>query len=45
MGRLFRAIVFLMILFAVAVVGYSFFGNMSPTQSEMMETVTLDAGN
>ena len=45
MGRLFRAILYLAVIFALAVVGYAFFGDMSPDQVEIRETVTLDANN
>lgn len=42
MGRIFKLLLFLLILGAVALVGYAYLGDLSPDQSDMREPVTLD---
>ena len=42
MGRLFKLLLFLLVLGAVSLVGYAYLGDLSPDKSEMRESVTLD---
>lgn len=40
--RLFKLVLFLLVCGAVAVVGYAYLGDLSPTQQEIRKPVTLD---
>lgn len=42
MGRIFKLLLFLLVLGAVSLAGYAYLGDLSPDQSEMRESVTLD---
>lgn len=42
LGKIFKLLLFLMVLGAVALVGYAYLGDLSPDQSDMREPVTLD---
>ena len=44
MGRLLKFLFFLILLGAVALVGYAYLGDLSPEQEEISEPVELDAG-
>lgn len=41
--RLFKLLVFLAVVGFVALVGYAYLGDLSPTQTDISEPVTLDA--
>lgn len=43
MGRLFKFLLFLIVLGAIGVVGYAYLGDLSPAQDEVSEPVELDA--
>ncbi|MEM9708136.1 MAG: hypothetical protein AAF871_05035 [Pseudomonadota bacterium] len=43
MGRLFKFILFLIVIGGLGVVGYAYFGDLSPTQDTVTEPVELDA--
>ncbi|WP_456388963.1 hypothetical protein [Profundibacter sp.] len=43
MGRLLKAIVFLLLLGFIALVGYAYVGDLSPVIIEVNQPVTLDA--
>lgn len=42
MGRIFKLLLFLVVLGAVTLVGYAYLGDLSPDQSDMSEPVKLD---
>ena len=42
MGRLFRLILFLIVVGALAVVGFAYLGDLSPEQDEVSEPVEFD---
>lgn len=44
MGRLLRYLLYLIILGALALLGYSYVGDMSPPKSEVTVPVTTDGG-
>ncbi len=43
MGRLLKLLFFLVILGAIALVGFAYLGDLSPEQSDVVEPVELDA--
>jgi len=43
MGRIWKALLFLVILGGVAFVGFAYFGDLSPDQQQISEPVELDA--
>lgn len=43
MGRLWKALVFLLLLGGLAFVGYAYLGDLSPRQETVSEPVELDA--
>lgn len=43
MGRLLKLVIFLAIVGFVALVGYAYLGDLSPTQGEITNPVTLNA--
>lgn len=45
MGRILQAILLLVLLAALGVVGYSYFGDLSPTRLEQQLDVTLPGGS
>jgi hypothetical protein len=45
MGRIFKAVIFLAILAAIAVVGYAYLGDMAPRQQEQRLEVDLNGAN
>jgi len=42
MGRLWKALLFLVVLGAIAFVVFAYFGDLSPTQEQVSEPVELD---
>ena len=44
MGRLIKGIVFLLILAAIAVIGYAYFGDLTPERETVTQPVELDEG-
>ena len=44
MGRIFKAIFTLVVLGALAVVGFAYFGDMAPESSEQTVEITLPGG-
>ncbi len=45
MGRLFKFLGFLIVIAAIAVVGYGYLGDLSPEQDDRTVPVDLDAGS
>jgi len=43
MGRLFKLLLFLIVIGAVALVGYAYLGDLSPGQEDVSEPVEFDA--
>ncbi len=42
LGRLFKALIFLLVLAFIALVGFAYLGDLTPEQSDVAEPVTLD---
>ncbi len=42
MGRIFKALVFLIVLGACGLIGFAFLGDLSPERSEVKEPVSFD---
>lgn len=43
MGRVFKALIFLVIIGFVGLTGYAYLGNLDPVQSEVKQPVVLNA--
>lgn len=43
MGRLFKLLLFLIIVGILAIIGYAYFGDLSPNRVEVNQPVELDA--
>ncbi|MEP5759655.1 MAG: hypothetical protein ABJ327_10220 [Litoreibacter sp.] len=43
MGRLLKLLVFLILLAAIAVVGYAYLGDLQPDRAEVTQPIDLDA--
>lgn len=43
MGRIFKALLFLIIAGLIGLVGFAYLGNLEPAQSEVTQPVTLNA--
>lgn len=43
MGRIFKVLLFLMIVGLIGLVGFAYLGNLEPAQSQVTQPVTLDA--
>lgn len=43
MGRLFKILVFLIVIGALTVIGYGYLGDLSPSQEDRADPVELDA--
>ena len=43
MGRLFKLLVFLIVMGIAAIIGYAYFGDLSPNRVEVNQPVVLDA--
>jgi hypothetical protein len=43
MGRLFKALIILILIGFIGLVGFAYMGNLEPTQNEVTQPVILDA--
>ncbi len=43
MGRIIKALLFLILLGFIGLVGFAYLGNLQPVQTEVIQPVTLDA--